>query len=168
MRRCCWSGKSGCGLLPAKSVWLPLAASQMLCLPHPRVGKIAPPTTAEFYLHCGEMWWGFSCFSSSQAPYPSFSPEGRKLAHSAAPPLPNKTAALGFAGGPMGRLPAALKIGQVPLKRRCWGQLPSPVPQEATHRLTGAKAEENCPRKFSFPFCETMVPYGANIYVRRR
>ena len=31
---------SGCGLLPAKCVWRPLAASQMLCLPHPRVGKI--------------------------------------------------------------------------------------------------------------------------------
>jgi hypothetical protein len=26
--------KSGCGLLPAKCVWLPLAESQMLCLPH--------------------------------------------------------------------------------------------------------------------------------------
>ena len=31
--------KSGCGLLPAKRVWLSLAASQTLCLPHPRVGK---------------------------------------------------------------------------------------------------------------------------------
>ena len=34
---------SGCGLLPAKGVWRPLAASQMLCLPHPRVGKICSP-----------------------------------------------------------------------------------------------------------------------------
>lgn len=32
---------------------------------------------------------------------PRFRPEGRKLAHSAAPPLPSKTAALGFAGGPI-------------------------------------------------------------------
>ena len=31
--------ESGCGLLPAKCVWLPLAASQTLCLPHPRVGN---------------------------------------------------------------------------------------------------------------------------------
>lgn len=31
--------ESGCGLLPAKSVWLLLAASQTLCLPHPKVGK---------------------------------------------------------------------------------------------------------------------------------
>ena len=36
-------GESGCGLLPAKGVWQPLAASQMLCLPHPRVGKIRVP-----------------------------------------------------------------------------------------------------------------------------
>ena len=34
--------QSGCGLLPAKSVWLPVA-SQTLCLPHPRVGKISFP-----------------------------------------------------------------------------------------------------------------------------
>ena len=37
---------SGCGLLPAKCVWRPLAASQMLCLPHPRVGKIRSPGRA--------------------------------------------------------------------------------------------------------------------------
>jgi len=42
---CAWAtgcpglGKSGCGLLPAKGVWRPLAASQVLCLSHPRVGK---------------------------------------------------------------------------------------------------------------------------------
>ena len=35
------SRASGCGLLPAKGVWRPLAVSQMLCLPHPRVGKSA-------------------------------------------------------------------------------------------------------------------------------
>ena len=33
------AAKSGCGRQPAKSAWLP-AASQTLCLPHPRVGKI--------------------------------------------------------------------------------------------------------------------------------
>ena len=32
--------ESGCGLLPAEGVWRPLAASQTLCLPHPRVGKM--------------------------------------------------------------------------------------------------------------------------------
>ena len=48
---------SGCGLLPAKCVWRPLAASQMLCLPHPRVGKTAPPT--------------FTKNREGQVPYPS-------------------------------------------------------------------------------------------------
>ncbi|WP_204741463.1 hypothetical protein, partial [Intestinimonas butyriciproducens] len=33
--------KVGAGFCPQKGVWQPLAASQMLCLPHPRVGKIA-------------------------------------------------------------------------------------------------------------------------------
>ena len=32
--------KVGAGFCPQKGVWQPLAASQMLCLPHPRVGKI--------------------------------------------------------------------------------------------------------------------------------
>ena len=33
--------KVGAGFRPQKGVWLPLAASQTLCLPHPWVGKIA-------------------------------------------------------------------------------------------------------------------------------
>ena len=32
--------KVGAGFRPQKGVWLPLAASQTLCLPHPRVSKI--------------------------------------------------------------------------------------------------------------------------------
>lgn len=32
--------KVGAGFCPQKGVWQPLAASQVLCLPHPRVGKI--------------------------------------------------------------------------------------------------------------------------------
>ena len=35
--------KVGAGFCPQKGVWQPLAASQMLCLPHPRVGKIVSP-----------------------------------------------------------------------------------------------------------------------------
>ena len=35
--------KVGAGFCPQKGVWQPLAASQTLCLPHPRVGKIVSP-----------------------------------------------------------------------------------------------------------------------------
>ena len=52
--------ESGCGLLPAKCVWLPLAASQTLCLPHPRVGKRSDRRRWIFgkiplCSHCGKM-----------------------------------------------------------------------------------------------------------------
>ena len=38
--------KSGCGRQPAKCVWLPVA-SQTLCLPHLRVGKLPSPTCCQ-------------------------------------------------------------------------------------------------------------------------
>ena len=37
------AGKVGAGLCSQKSVWQPLAASQTLCLPHPKVGKMRSP-----------------------------------------------------------------------------------------------------------------------------
>ena len=39
----CGAEKVGAGFRPQKGVWQPLAASQTLCLPHPRVGKIRSP-----------------------------------------------------------------------------------------------------------------------------
>ena len=39
--------------------------------------------------------------SFPRAPYPALRPTGAKLTHSAAPPLPRKTASLGFPGGPV-------------------------------------------------------------------
>ena len=42
---------------------------------------------------------------------PHFRLGGRKLAHSAAPPLPDETALLGFVGGPIDRLSMVVENG---------------------------------------------------------
>ena len=60
--------KVGPGFRPQKGVWQPLAASQTLCLPHPRVGKIALPdrlllTATDALPHCGKtQHFYFICF----------------------------------------------------------------------------------------------------------
>ena len=60
--------KVGAGFCPQKGVWRPLAASQTLCLPHPRVGKIALPdrlllTATDALPHCGKtQHFYFICF----------------------------------------------------------------------------------------------------------
>ena len=62
----------GAGYCPQKSVWLPLAASQTLCLPHPKVGKQSWCNTGEFQVLCalrGAVGWIFVqhyfCFGST-------------------------------------------------------------------------------------------------------
>ena len=62
--------KVGAGFCPQKGVWQPLAASQMLCLPHPRVGKITSlplPTSIRTVGRCGTV-------SSTFFRYPIASP----------------------------------------------------------------------------------------------
>ena len=86
---------------------------------------------------------GFSCSCGAIHLLPRFRPKGRKLAHSAAPPLPSEPAPLGFAGGPILPCPEAPpKIGpnlprKPPVGRGLW-----PAPKEATQPLTGCYTGE--------------------------
>ena len=92
----------------------------------------------------------FSCSSSSQAPYPSFPPKGRKLAHSAAPPLPSKPAAPGFAGVPIFPPQQPKSIWQTQM-----GQEPCPTPKEGTQPHTSRYAGQ-------FSLCQRGASSGRN------
>ena len=126
--------KSGCGRQPAKSVWL-LTASQTLCLPHPRVGKISfPGHTGKDVAgalrtagRCGIL--RLSCLSS---PHSSYS-----------------------------KVP--LKFGPNSLRRPPRGPGTPPRPKKVTQPLTGGHAGDSrfC-RRFAIRCCSAARSSSAN------
>ena len=122
--------KVGAGFCPQKGVWQPLAASQTLCLPHPRVGKIRSPAVQVLAAQAlsalrGDVVWFFPHFFR-----PSISPSS---AGQIAPGLWHKPVADGNQGNgpaPGTRPPHA----PVPLRR---GYGCHPVSREAHRSAQG-------------------------------
>ena len=95
-------------------------------------------------------------------------PDGRKLAHSAAPPLPSEPAPLGFAGDLISSSAKSPGWGEPSLQRggdsgpnpvpiRWEGQGPCPSRDRATQRLTGGHAGLSCPRRRFATRCRSVV-----------
>ena len=84
----------------------------------------------------------FSCFSSSQAPYPSFPPRRVKTRSFRCSSSPQQNRCAGFCRGPHSRLPTAPKIDPNSLKRPFWGSYPPHPPRVLTAAHKGEEARK--------------------------